>query len=276
MSQPLSPKTGSAQPPDRAVVLAGQHAIVTGGGRGLGAGIADALAAQGAHLTLMGRTADTLETAGAALAEQHGVEVQWQTADVTDAASVEAAFAAAADKQGAASILVNNAGGAESAPFKRTDTALLQKMIDLNLMSVFYCTHQVLPAMVDAGHGRIINVASTAGLVGYRYVSAYVASKHAVVGLTKSLAMETAKSGVTVNALCPGYIDTDMTQETIRNIVAKTGVTPEEAEAQIAATNPQARLIQPAEVAAAVVWLALAESGSITGQSIAVAGGEIM
>ena len=148
--------------------------------------------------------------------------------------------------------------------FKRTDAGLLQRMIDLNLMSVFHCTQGVLPAMVEAGYGRIINVASTAGLVGYRYVSAYVASKHAVVGLTRSLALENAKTGVTVNAVCPGYVDTDMTQETIRNIVEKTGATPEEAEAQIAATNPQARLIRPSEIAAAVVWLAQAESGSIT------------
>jgi NAD(P)-dependent dehydrogenase (short-subunit alcohol dehydrogenase family) len=256
--------------------LAGQHAVVTGGGRGLGVGLARALAAQGARLTLMGRTAETLETTGAALAEEYGVDVEWQTADVTDASSIETAFKAAAEKLGAPSILVNNAGGADSAPFKRTDAALLQRMIDLNLMSTFHCTHQVLPAMLEAGYGRIINIASTAGLVGYRYVSAYVASKHAVVGLTKALALETAKSGVTVNAVCPGYLDTDMTQETIRNIIKKTGVTPEEAEAQIAATNPQARLIQPAEVSAAVLWLAQAESGSITGQSIAIAGGEIM
>ncbi len=256
--------------------LAGQHAVITGGGRGLGAGIADAFAAQGVRLTLMGRTVGTLETAGSALAAEYGVDVHWQAADVTDSESVGAAFAAAADKLGPPSILVNNAGGAESAPFKRTDSSLLQRMIDLNLMSVFHCTHQVLPGMIEAGYGRIINVASTAGLLGYRYVSAYVASKHAVVGLTRALALETAKSGVTVNAVCPGYIDTDMTQETIRNIVAKTGVTAEQAEAQIASTNPQARLIQPAEVAAAVIWLAQAESSSITGQAIAVAGGEVM
>lgn len=224
----------------------------------------------------MGRTAGTLEEAAAAMASEFGVEVSWQTADVTDGASVAEAFGAAAEKLGAPEILVNNAGGAESAPFKRTDGALLQRMIDLNLMSVFHCTQRVMPAMVEAGYGRIVNVASTAGLVGYRYVSAYVASKHAVVGLTKSVALENAKTGVTVNAVCPGYVDTDMTQETIRNIVNKTGVTPEEAEAQIAATNPQARLIQPTEIAAAVVWLAQRDSGSITGQSIAVAGGEIM
>lgn len=257
-------------------VLAGQHAVVTGGGRGIGEGIARALASQGAKLTLVGRTAETLESTAAAITADHNVEVSWQTADVTDPESISAAFSEAAEKLGAPSILVNNAGGAESAPFKRTDSALLQRMIDLNLMSVFHCTHQVLPAMTDAGYGRVINVASTAGLVGYRYVSAYVASKHAVVGLTRALALETAKAGVTVNAVCPGYVDTDMTQETIRNIVQKTGVTPAEAEAQIAATNPQARLIQPAEIAAAVVWLAQADSGSITGQSIAVAGGEIM
>jgi NAD(P)-dependent dehydrogenase (short-subunit alcohol dehydrogenase family) len=269
----MSQSVSAAKP---AVTLDGQHAVVTGGGRGIGAGIAHALAAQGANLTLMGRTEATLEGAAAAIAADCNVEVAWQTADVTDEGSVAGAFSAAAEKLGSPAILVNNAGGAESAPFKRTDAGLLQRMVELNLMSTFHCIHQVLPAMVEAGYGRIINVASTAGLVGYRYVSAYVASKHAVVGLTKSLALENAKTGVTVNSVCPGYVDTDMTQETIRNIVEKTGVTPAEAEAQIAATNPQARLIQPAEIAAAVVWLAQADSGSITGQSIAVAGGEIM
>ena len=269
MSQPVTEASAASS-------LAGQHAVVTGGGRGIGAGIARALAAQGANLTLMGRTEGTLKDAAAAMAADYGVEASWQTADVTDEGSVAAAFSSAADKLGSPTVLVNNAGGAESAPFKRTDAAMLQRMVDLNLMSAFHCIHQVLPAMVEAGYGRIINVASTAGLVGYRYVSAYVASKHAVVGLTRSLALENAKTGVTVNAVCPGYVDTDMTQETIRNIVEKTGVTPEEAEAQIAATNPQARLIQPTEIAAAVVWLAQAESGSITGQAIAVAGGEVM
>ena len=149
-------------------------------------------------------------------------------------------------------------------------------MVEINLLSTFLCIRQALPAMTEAGYGRIINIASTAGLVGYRYVTAYVASKHGVVGLTRSLALETAKSGVTVNAVCPGYVETDMTADTIANIVEKTGMDAEAARAQLAQGNPQGRLIDPEEVANAVVWLARPDSGSITGQSIPVAGGEVM
>ena len=257
-------------------LLKGQHALVTGGGRGIGAAIADALAAHGASLTVLGRTAATLEAKQADLAGRFGVAAGIVAADATDEAAVEMAFAQAAAERGPISILVNNAGRGDSAPFKRTTTDFFMRMVEINLLSTFLCIRQVLPAMTAAGYGRIINIASTAGLVGYRYVSAYVASKHGVVGLTRSLALETARTGVTVNAVCPGYVETDMTADTIANIVEKTGMNAEAARAQLAQSNPQGRLIDPAEVASAVVWLARPGSGSITGQSIPVSGGEVM
>ena len=257
-------------------LLEGQHALVTGGGRGIGAAIAGALAAQGAALTLLGRTASTLEAKQAELAECFGAAAGIAAADVTDEAAVEAAFAQAVADRGPVSILVNNAGRGDSAPFKRTTTEFFMRMVEINLLSTFLCIRQALPMMTEAGYGRIINVASTAGLVGYRYVTAYVASKHGVVGLTRSLALETAKTGVTVNAVCPGYVETDMTADTIANIVEKTGMDAEAARAQLAQGNPQGRLIDPEEVANVVVWLSRPDSGSITGQSIPVAGGEVM
>ena len=257
-------------------LLKGQHALVTGGGRGIGAAIADGLAAHGASLTVLGRTAATLEAKQAELAGRLGITPGTVAADVTDEAAVEAAFAQAVAERGPISILVNNAGRGDSAPFKRTTTEFFMRMVEINLLSTFLCIRQVLPGMTEAGYGRIVNIASTAGLVGYRYVSAYVASKHGVVGLTRSLALETARTGVTVNAVCPGYVETDMTADTIANIVEKTGMDAEAARAQLAQSNPQGRLIDPAEVASAVVWLVRPGSGSITGQSIPVAGGEVM
>jgi len=257
-------------------LLKGQHALVTGGGRGIGAAISDALAAHGAAVTVLGRTAETLVAKQKEIEAGFGVEAGIATADVTNEAEVEAAFAQAAAERGPISILINNAGRGDSAPFKRTSTEFFQRTVDMNLLSTFLCIRQVMPAMTEAGFGRIINVASTAGLVGYRYVSAYVASKHAVIGLTRSLALETAKTGVTVNSVCPGYVETDMTADTIANIVEKTGMDADAARAQLAQSNPQGRLIDPAEVANAVIWLARPDSGSITGQSIPIAGGEVM
>lgn len=263
-------RAASARPLD------GHHAVVTGAGRGIGAAIAAHLAERGARLTLMGRTLATLEERKAALEAAYRATVGCVAVDVTDEASVEAGFAEAIEASGAPHILVNNAGRGDSMPFKRMERDFLQRMVDMNLTSTFLCIRQVLPAMTEAGYGRIVNVASTAGLIGYRYVTAYVASKHAVVGLTRALALETAKTGVTVNAVCPSFVETDMTQDTIDNIVEKTGCTPEQAHAQLAAGNPQGRLISPVEVANAVSWLALPDSHSITGQAIPIAGGEVV
>jgi NAD(P)-dependent dehydrogenase (short-subunit alcohol dehydrogenase family) len=242
--------------------LHGKHAVVTGAGRGIGVAIARALAAQGATVSLIGRDAARLEAVRAELGASHSVHA----IDITDETAVRAGFAAIVAAHGRVDILVNNAGQATSAPFAKMTLALLQQMLQVN----------VLTAMVAARAGRIINIASTAGLVGYGYVSAYVASKHAVVGLTRSLALETAKSGVTVNALCPGYTETDIVADAIANIATKTGKSEAEARASLTASNPQGRLVQPEEVANAALWLCLPGSESITGQAIPIAGGEVM
>jgi len=256
--------------------LAGRHALVSGGNRGIGLAIAERLALLGAGLTLIARDEASLDSAAAKIASEHGVPLATAAADVTDRAALERAFGTAREANGDVEILVNNAGAAASAPFKRTDIDLWQSMIDINLTSTYHCTSLALPAMIEAGYGRIVNVASTAGLTGYAYVTAYCAAKHGVVGLTRALALEVARTGVTVNAVCPGYTETDMTSRTLANIVAKTGCSEEEARAQLTAQSPQGRLIQPEEVASAVAWLALGEQASITGQTIAVAGGEIL
>jgi NAD(P)-dependent dehydrogenase (short-subunit alcohol dehydrogenase family) len=254
--------------------LAGQHAVVTGGGRGIGAAIAQTLAREGATVSVLGRDAARLAAqvealGGAARAQAVGV-------DVTDEASVRSALAAVRERFGRIDLLVNNAGQAESAPLARTDLALWQRMLAVNLTGTFLCTREALGEMTKRGSGRIVNVASTAGLVGYGYVSAYCAAKHGVIGLTRAAALEIAKTGVTVNAVCPGYTETDIVQDAVANIVKKTGKTEAEARAALVARNPQGRMIQPDEVAAAVLWLCLPSSGSITGQAITVAGGEVM
>ncbi len=259
-----------------AQTLSGRHAVITGATRGIGAEIARTLAAQGADVTLIGRNRELLAEREKEINAGAAGSAFAVSADVTDEVSVTAAFEAAAEKNGAVSILVNNAGIAGSAPFHRMETEHWNAMIETNLTGTFLCTRCVYPAMREGGWGRIVNIASTAGLSGYAYIAAYTASKHGVIGLTRALAVEAAKTGVTVNAVCPGYTDTDMVRTTIESIVAKTGRTEEEAIGELTALNPQGRLIQPGEVAAAVVWLCQESSASITGQSIAIAGGEIM
>lgn len=259
--------------------LAGQHAVVTGGGRGIGAAIARELASLGARLTLMGRTQATLDGTAASLREAAGAEVDTAVVDLTRPESIEAAFAEikeAGEGEGGVSILVNNAGTAASAPLARETLAQWDAMMALNATAAFLCCRAVLPGMTKAGAGRIVNVASTAGLKGYAYVSAYCASKHALIGMTRALALETARAGITVNAVCPGYTETDMLNESVDNIISKTGRTPEEAKAALASHNPQGRLIQPEEVAGMVGWLCLPGQGSVTGQSLVIAGGEVM
>jgi NAD(P)-dependent dehydrogenase (short-subunit alcohol dehydrogenase family) len=250
--------------------LANKHAIVTGGGRGIGAAIAAALAEQGATLTLMGRDRARLDKHAKTLSARA------LTVDIANPESVEAAFARAQADTGPVDILVNNAGGVISAPFARTDLAVWMQMLDVNLTGTYLCCRQVLSGMLERGSGRIVNVASTAGLTGYAYVTAYCAAKHGVVGLTRALAMETARSNVTVNAVCPGYTDTDIVDEALATIVRKTGKSMDEARAAIVSRNPQQRLVRPEEVANAALWLCMPGAESITGQAIAVAGGELL
>jgi NAD(P)-dependent dehydrogenase (short-subunit alcohol dehydrogenase family) len=216
----------------------------------------------------MARDAAALDAA----ARELGGGVAWQAADVSDAASVEQAFVRA----GVVDILVNNAGQAASSPFMRTDAAMWQRMLDVNLSGAYRCIQAALPGMLDAGWGRIVNVASTAGLTGYRYVAAYCAAKHGLVGLTRALALELAAKGITVNAVCPGYTETDIVQEAVANIARKTGRSEDQARAELAAGNPQGRLVRPEEVAHAVAMLCMPEAAALNGQSIAVAGGEVM
>ncbi|HEY4080243.1 MAG TPA: SDR family NAD(P)-dependent oxidoreductase [Burkholderiaceae bacterium] len=246
--------------------MRGLRAAVTGGGSGIGAAVAEALAREGVSVVLMGRNAARLREQAVRI----GGEVQ--RLDVSDEASVQAAFEAI----GPLDILVNNAGQVETAPLKNTTLDAWNRMLQVNLTGTFLCTRAVMGGMSERGFGRIINVASTAGLKGYAYVAAYCAAKHGVLGLTRALALELANKGVTVNAVCPGYTETDIVEQAVANIVAKTGRTPDEARALLAASNPQRRLIQPKEIATTVMWLARRESNSITGQSISISGGEVM
>lgn len=252
------------------VPLQEQTAIVTGGGRGIGRAIAEALAARGAGLTLLGRTEGALAASAQEITAEHGVNVRFRTLDVTDNAMVASVLGETVQEQGAPAILVNNAGGAESAPFTRLGHEAWESTLALNLSSVYACTHAVLPAMLDARYGRIVNIASTAGLEGFPYVSAYCAAKHGVVGLTRALALEVADRGITVNAVCPGFTDTDMLRESIRNIAAKTGRTEAEARADLARANQDGRIIQPEEVADAVARLCEPAAGAISGEAITI------
>jgi NAD(P)-dependent dehydrogenase (short-subunit alcohol dehydrogenase family) len=252
---------------------AARHAFITGASRGIGASIAAALAADGARVSLVGRDAAALAEVATGLG---GAERALPIiADVTDAAAVKHAFAAARRQFGPVSILVNNAGQAAAAKFTDTDEALWNRILGVNLTGTYLCTREAVPDMLQAGFGRIVNIASVAGLRGAAYISAYATSKHAVIGLTRSLALEFATRNITVNAVCPGYTDTDIVQRAVDNIMKKTGRGASEAMATLTATNPQGRLIAPAEVSNAVLWLCRPGTESVTGQSIVLAGGEV-
>jgi NAD(P)-dependent dehydrogenase (short-subunit alcohol dehydrogenase family) len=255
--------------------LEGHHALVTGAGSGIGAAIARSLVEAGAKVTLAGRRREPLEALAAELPE--GSAFIAGGFDVTDPVAISAGLEKARAAFGPVSILVNNAGEAPSAPFEKTTLDMWSHVLSVDLTGVFNVTQAVLPDLKARGQGaRIINIASTAGLTGYAYVSAYVAAKHGVVGLTRALALELAKKGVTVNAVCPGFTDTPIIARSIAEIVAKTGRSEEQALAEFTKSNPQGRLIRPQEVANTVLWLASPDAGSINGQAIAVAGGEVM
>lgn len=246
------------------------HALITGGGGGIGAATAAALAECGARVSLVGRDAAKLERAAAAIPHAFAV-----SADVTDEDAVTGAFAAARAEHGPVQILINSAGAAPSAPFRATDLALWNATLAVNLTSAFLCAHAALPDMLAAKWGRIVNVASVAGLKGYAYVTAYCAAKHGLIGLTRALAHETAKQGITVNAVCPGYVDTDIVADSIARITEKTKLDADAARDSLVRFNPQGRLIEPREVASAIVWLCGDGAASTNGAALPITGGEI-
>lgn len=250
--------------------LDGKTALVTGGGRGIGRAIARSLAAAGAHVVVVGRTMAELELVAH---EAGGIALE---VDLSSRASVDALLAELAARSLSVEALVANAGTAESAPLAKTSDELWDRTLELNVTSVFRLARALVPPMVARGRGRVVMVASNAGLTGYAYTSAYVASKHALVGLTRALAQEVAKSGVTVNAVCPGFVRTAMTERSIERIADKTGRSRDEAERSLAALSPQARLIEPEEVAAVVAMLCTEEARGIHGQALAIDGGQVM
>lgn len=254
--------------------LKGKHALITGGAKGIGLEVARVLAGHGASVTVLGRDRTSLSRAVSVL-RPHG-DAALVVADVTDPKAVARATKSAVKRFGPVSILVNNAGQAASSSFLKMSDDLWHGVFAVNVDGTYHCIQAILPGMIDSGWGRIVNMASTAGLVGYPYVTAYCAAKHAVVGLTRALALETAKRGVTVNAVCPGYTETEMLQRALENIVARTGRSLDQARAELVSGNPQGRFVKPEEVAQTVAWLCLPGSESITGQTIAVAGGEVM
>ena len=254
--------------------LDGRHAVVTGASRGIGAAIARALGARGARVSLLARDEHALNARVAAL-QADGVRAEAIVCDVTDDEAVERAFARAVQQLGAVQILVNNAGAAESMLAPATTRVLWDRMIAVNLTATFSCSAQVLPGMLAAGDGRIVNVASTAGLRGYKTMTAYCAAKHGVIGYTRALALETARHGVTVNAVCPGYTDTDMAAQAVEKLTELRGVTLGEARAMLTRIIPRGTLTSPDEVAAAVAWLCSPNSSAVTGIALPVAGGEI-
>jgi NAD(P)-dependent dehydrogenase (short-subunit alcohol dehydrogenase family) len=261
------------------VKLAGAHALVTGGGSGIGAAIAQALASKGARITVVGRRRRPLEDIAALIRSRHdpasGLSVLACPADVTSRTDAERAFEAAREVHGPITILVNGAGAAASTPFQRLSADDWREMVAVNLNALFICCQLALPDLLEANNGRIVTIASTAAVKGYAYTAAYCAAKHGALGLMRALAAEFAKSSLTANAVCPGFTDTAIVSEAVASIRRRSGRSEEQARAALEAFNPQQRLIEADEVASAVAWLCLPESRSINGQAIAVAGGEI-
>lgn len=259
--------------------LAGQHAFVTGGSRGIGAACANALAAQGATVTVLGRDVESLKTQVDHMAATYGLGSGpgsgYVCADASNATALAEAIGQAADTRGPVSLLINNAGGAQSAPLERLDLANWNATLALNLTSAYVGIRTVIPDMKAANFGRIVNIASTAALTGYAYVSAYCAAKHGLLGLTRAAAIELAETGITVNAVCPGYTETDMARETVDRIVATTKHDIASARKELVSHNPQGRMIEPKEIADAVVFLCRPAAASITGIALPIAGGEV-
>ena len=250
--------------------LSGKVALITGGGTGIGRAVAARLSEMGARVTVVGRRPGPLEEIANDLSAAQAVAF-----DVIDEMAVKDGISAATGRFGPVDILINSAGAAESAPFGRTTLDAWRAVLEVNLTGVFLVTRAVLPGMMERGRGRIVNVASTAGLKGYAYVAPYCAAKHGVVGLTRSLALEVAKKGITANAVCPGFTETDLLGQSVANIAQKTGAGEEGARKQLVEVNPQGRFVQPEEVAETVAWLVGPNSGALNGQAIAVAGGEV-
>ena len=247
-----------------------KFAFVTGAGKGIGEAIAFALAKQGIRVAVAARTASDVERVAAAIRERGG-DAMAVVCDVTQPDSIAEAVA----RVGKITILVNNAGASASHKFVGHDDSLWHQMIDVNLNSVYYVTKTVVPMMIEANWGRIINIASTASKVGGKYIAAYTAAKHGVLGLTRALAVELVAHNITVNAICPGYVDTPMTNRSIANIVARSKMSEGDARAALEKTSPQHRLITPEEVAAVAVMLVGEDARGITGQAINVDGGAV-
>ena len=256
----------TSHPPD----LRGRHVLVTGASRGIGAAVAKELALAGACVSLVSRQRDHVEAARRSLdhVERHAAI----EADVTDERAVEAAIAQAVARLGPVFGLVNNAGGADAMPFLESDASHWRRLIDVNLMSAVFCTHAVMRSMLERREGRIVNMASTASLRGYRHVSAYTAGKHALLGFTRALAIEVEKEGIAVNAVCPGYVNTERIAESLSGAAARTGMSEEQVRARFAASNAGGRLVEPHEVAAVVAWLCGAQAATVTGRYIIVDG----
>ena len=246
-----------------------RHVLVTGAGTGIGEAVSRQLHTDGYRVSLVGRRPEPL----AALSASLGENAYAITGDVTDRSSISSAFTSARERFGSIEILVNSAGMAPTAPFHRVDFADWQRTMDVNVNGVFHCSQIALEDMLGAGWGRIINIASVASLRGFPYVSGYCASKHAVLGMTRAVALEVATQGITVNAICPGYVDTDIVRAAISEIVAKTGRTEEDAMRHFTESNPQGRLVETSEVANAVSWLCSDGAASVTGQAVAIDGG---